>query len=177
MAISKQAIELIKHYESLHDGDLKTIGIQPKMDPLGIWTIGWGHVIIDPITGKFVKGKENYNKALSLYPNLDIKGAEFLLTHDLLAYESEVRKNVKVSLDDDQIGALVAFAYNIGMDAFKKSSALLQINAGNIVEGGKRMLLWNKGTLDGTKVVLKGLTFRRMSEQNLLVNKTLVFYN
>lgn len=29
-------IKLISHYESLHDGDLKMIGLQPKMDPVGI---------------------------------------------------------------------------------------------------------------------------------------------
>ena len=56
MAISKNAIDLIKHYESLHDGNLKEIGIQPKMDPVGIWTIGWGHAIADPITKQFLKG-------------------------------------------------------------------------------------------------------------------------
>jgi hypothetical protein len=29
-------IELITHYEGLHDGDLHMIGLQPKMDPVGI---------------------------------------------------------------------------------------------------------------------------------------------
>jgi len=33
-------IKLIVRYESLHDGDLKQIGLQPKMDPIGIWTEG-----------------------------------------------------------------------------------------------------------------------------------------
>jgi lysozyme len=27
-------------FEGLHDGDLKKIGLQPKKDPIGIWTEG-----------------------------------------------------------------------------------------------------------------------------------------
>lgn len=36
--MTPQLEQLIKHYESLHDGDLSAIGLQPKMDCLGIWT-------------------------------------------------------------------------------------------------------------------------------------------
>lgn len=177
MAISKNAIELIKHYESLHDGNLKEIGIQPKMDPLGIWTIGWGHAIVDPVTGKQLKGKENYKKALALFPGFNEQQATDLFVRDLAAYETAVRKELKVKLNDDQVGALVAFAYNIGIGGYRSSSALTNINNGNITEGGKRMLVWNKGTLNGKKVELKGLTYRRMSERDLLVSGVLKFYN
>lgn len=177
MAISRKAIDLIKHYESLHDGDLGKIGIQPKMDPLGIWTIGWGHAIVDPTTGKYLKGKENYKQALDLYPGFDDRQAEDLLVRELAAFESAVRKEVKVPLNDDQVGALVAFSYNIGISGFRISSALTNINKNNIPEGGNCLLKWNKGTVNGVKVELKGLTYRRMSERDLLVNGVLKFYN
>jgi hypothetical protein len=29
-------IDIITHFEGLHDGDLHVIGLQPKMDPVGI---------------------------------------------------------------------------------------------------------------------------------------------
>jgi len=177
MAISKNAIDLIKHYESLHDGNLKEIGIQPKMDPVGIWTIGWGHAIADPITKQFLKGKDNYNRALAFFPNFNEQQAEDLLIRDLSVFEAAVRKEVKPKLNDDQIGALVAFAFNIGVGGFKKSSALKFINQGDIKESGNRLLLWNKGTVGGQKIVLKGLTYRRMSERDLLVDGVLKFYN
>ena len=35
-----KGIDLIKEFESLHDGDLKQVGLQPKMCPAGIWTEG-----------------------------------------------------------------------------------------------------------------------------------------
>lgn len=177
MAISKKSIELIKHYESLHDGNLKEVGIQPKLDPVGIWTIGWGHAIVDPITGKYVRDKANEKRARELFPNFTAQQAEDLLVRDLSAYETEVRKAVKIKLNDDQIGALVSFAYNVGVAALQSSSALVQLNKGNIPDAGNRLLLWNKGTINGVKVELKGLTYRRMSERDLLVSGVLKYYN
>lgn len=46
MKTSENGIILIKHYESLHDGDLSRIGLQPKMCPAGYWTEGYGHAIL-----------------------------------------------------------------------------------------------------------------------------------
>jgi lysozyme len=40
MKISEKGLDLIKHFESLHDGDLTIVGLQPKMCPAGIWTEG-----------------------------------------------------------------------------------------------------------------------------------------
>lgn len=177
MPITKKAIDLIKHYESLHDGNLKEIGIQPKLDPVGIWTIGWGHAIVDPLTGKYVRDKANEKRARELFPNFTAQQAEDLLVRDLAAYETPVRKAVKVKLNDDQIGALVSFAYNVGIGSFNSSSALTFLNQNNIAEAGNRLLLWNKGTINGKKVELKGLTYRRMSERDLLVSGVLKFYN
>lgn len=179
MALTQKAIDLIKHYESLHDGDLKQVGIQPKLDPVDIWTIGWGHAIVDPVTGQFVKGAANKAKAAALFPNFDLRQAEDLLQRDTAAYEAAVRKLIpaSVKLNDDQIGALTAMAYNIGVGNFSNSSTLNAIKVGDIKTAGEKMLLWNKGTVNGQKVVLNGLTYRRMSERDLLVSGVLKFYN
>ncbi|MDX2130313.1 MAG: lysozyme [Chloroherpetonaceae bacterium] len=177
MPISENAIKLIKHYESLHDGNLKELGIQPKMDPVGIWTIGWGHAIVDPITRQFVRGKENYKRALELFPNFDDRQADDLFLRDISAFEKAVRNAVKPKLDDNQIGALTSFAYNVGTGSFLRSSALKFINQKNIAEAGARLLVWNKAKVNGQLVELKGLTYRRMSERDLLVTGVLKFYN
>jgi hypothetical protein len=47
MKTSNVGIQLIQEFESLHDGDLTMIGLQPKMDPIGIWTEGYGHAMRD----------------------------------------------------------------------------------------------------------------------------------
>ena len=147
------------------------------MDPVGIWTIGWGHANVDPVTKKQLKGAESYARALALFPGFDLRQAEDLLVRDLAAFESAVRNVVKIGLNDDQIGALTSLAYNIGVANFNSSSALKNINLGNIPEAGNSMLLWNKSTVNGVRVELKGLTYRRMSERDLLVEGVLKFYN
>jgi hypothetical protein len=58
-----QLEQLIKHYESLHDGDLSAIGLQPKMDSLGIWTEGWGSVVYDG-NNRVIRGIENKVKLM-----------------------------------------------------------------------------------------------------------------
>ena len=58
MKTGKLGIKLIKEFESLHDGDLKKIGLQPKMDPIGIWTEGYGRAMRDK-KGNFLKGIGN----------------------------------------------------------------------------------------------------------------------
>ena len=78
-------ISLIKFYESLHDGDLKKIGLQPKMCPAGIWTVGYGHALRD-IDGTWLKGVAGYQRILEIYPDLEtitIEEAEELLEEDL----------------------------------------------------------------------------------------------
>ena len=45
---------IVTYYESLHDGDLKMIGLQPKMCPVGIWTEGYGSAIT--IDGSGISG-------------------------------------------------------------------------------------------------------------------------
>jgi GH24 family phage-related lysozyme (muramidase) len=45
--INNNGLQLEEHYESLNDGDLTLIGLQPKMDCCGIWTEGWGHAMVD----------------------------------------------------------------------------------------------------------------------------------
>ncbi len=175
--MSPKAIQLIKHYESLHDGDLKEVGIQPKLDPVGIWTIGWGHAIIDPLNGKFLRGKENYKRAKDLFPGFNIQQAEDLFLRDISVFQKEVSRLVGIRLNPDQLGALTSFCYNIGIGNFRKSSALKRIKLGDLKGCGDALLLWNKGTINGMKVVLKGLTYRRMSERDLLVKGELKFYN
>ena len=45
MKTGTKGIELIKSFESLHDGDLSKIGLQPKMCPAQIWTEGYGRAM------------------------------------------------------------------------------------------------------------------------------------
>ena len=64
MKTSQVGINLIKHFEGLHDGDLKEIGLQPKKCPAGIWTQGYGSAMRDK-NGNFLKGNVMPNVTIS----------------------------------------------------------------------------------------------------------------
>ena len=177
--IAAKAIELIKHYEGIHDGDLKTIGLQPKACPVGIWTVGYGRALTHPKTGKFLKGIADKAVALSLYPSLTEQQATEMLKEDLSRFESSVRHLVKKPINEEQMGACVSLCYNIGVGNFTKSSVLRHINNSKMDLAAEAFLLWNKGNIDADPEleVLPGLTFRRRSERHLFLTGQLVIFN
>jgi GH24 family phage-related lysozyme (muramidase) len=84
--------------------------------------------------------------------------------------EKYVKLYVTVQLTQNQFDALVSFTFNIGGGGALKSSSLLKkINAGEtsaaVIEA--KFGLWNKGTVKGKLVELKGLTIRREQEANI----------
>lgn len=113
MKTGQKGVDLIKHFEGLHDGDLNMIGLQPKMCPAGIWTEGYGRAMRDN-NGKFIRGISN--KALA-YSRITINNeveAEQALRQDLSVYENIVLKRIKVELNQSQFDALVSHTYNTG---------------------------------------------------------------
>ncbi len=157
-------ITLIKSFESLHDGDLSKIGLQPKMDPVGIWTEGWGHAIVDE-NGEFVRGKDKMQLAYKLAKIKTEEEADQILFEDLGPREKTVNKMVKVKLNQNQFDALVSFVYNIGSGNFQKSSVLKWLNLGELKTAADSFKLFNKA---GGEVML-GLIRRRLAEKELFL--------
>src|SRR5918994_5079094 len=99
--INDAGLELIKSFEGIPDGDPTTVNIDPYLDPIGIWTIGWGHAI--SVGGKFLRGKEKRKAARDLYPGgITLEQAEQLLRGDLLDTCRDVAALVKAPLTDNQ---------------------------------------------------------------------------
>jgi lysozyme len=88
-----------------------------------------------------------------------------LLIYTLPGFVTDVRKMCQNKGDDNQIGAFVDLAYNIGDTNFGSSSALKYFLNGNVTSVGFGIEMWDKS---GGKV-LKGLQRRRRAER-------LVFY-
>jgi lysozyme len=165
MKTNDDGIELIKHFESLHDGDLTLIGIQPKKDPIGIWTIAYGHALIDPVTKRFLKGDADKAAAYKVMTDLTLQQAEDLLQSDLITFEKHVDSYVKVPLTENQFSALVSFTFNVGSGNLKSSTLLRLLNTGMYDLASKEFIRWNKG--EGK--VLRGLTLRREAEAKLFL--------
>jgi len=170
MKTGELGIKLIKYYEGLHDGNLTTIGLQPKECPAGIWTVGYGHALEDK-DGGWLKGKTGYDKIKTQYPEyltLTEEQASELLTKELESYERKI-DSLKLTLSQNEFDALVSFIYNLGFGALQKSTLLKRIIAksGDIKEA---FLMWNK--CNGK--VLLGLTKRRETEAILFLTGKLI---
>ncbi|WP_237715961.1 lysozyme [Rubrivivax gelatinosus] len=126
-----EGLELVKSFEGIPDGDPSTVNIDPYLDPVGIWTIGWGHAIADS-AGRWLRGPAARDQALAAYPGgITRAQAETLLRADLLDACRDVQRLVTVSLTDAQFGALVSFAFNLGAGSLMKSTLLKKLNAGD----------------------------------------------
>lgn len=158
MKTSQIGIDLIKHFEGLHDGDLSTIGLQPKMCPAGIWTEGYGRAMCDD-KGNFIKGIENKKLAYSRITIRTEEQAEKALAEDLPPYERQVILKAKRPLKQNEFDALVSHRYNTG-----GSSTLTEMSNS---QNPLLKLWWTAHYIMGGGKRLNGLIERRKAEAKL----------
>lgn len=164
-----EGLELVKSFEGCPDGDPTTVNLDPYLDPIGIWTIGWGHAIADT-TGRWYTGPEDRAAARAAYPGgITLAQAETLLRADLLDACRDVQRLVKVPVDDGQFGALVSFAFNLGGGALQSSTLLRMLNGGRPDGAADQFLVWNKARVSGRLEALPGLTRRRRAERAMFI--------
>lgn len=142
--ISRAAIDLIKRFE----------GYRSKAAQLadGRWTIGYGHTL----TAR--EGAE-----------VSEKDAEALLLYDLIAVAHAVNEHVYTPLNQNQFDALCCFAFNIGVENFRRSSVLRRINEGQLLQAACGMELWRKADFEGERIVIDALVRRRAAEKTLFL--------
>ena len=101
--MTQQGLDLIKKYEGLR--------LEAYKCPAGVWTIGYGHT----------KG---------VYKGMSItkEEAEKLLQQDVSVFELQVINTVG-KLKACKIDALVSFAYNVGVAAFRRSTLCRKVKA------------------------------------------------
>jgi lysozyme len=160
MKTNQEGINLIKHFESLHDGNLKQIGLQPKMDPIGIWTEGYGRAMRDD-KGNFIKGAANIELAYKKSKIHTEEDAIKALTEDLGPREHIVAQNIEVPINENQFSALVSYVYNTG-----GSNTLYELI--NKKATSKDIRTWiQQHYIKADGIILNGLILRRKAEANL----------
>jgi lysozyme len=87
-----------------------------------------------------------------------------MTVRDYQKHEQAVLKGITVPLNVNQQTALTFFCYNVGISACMDSTAFRKTNAGDYRAGCQAMALFNKVTVNGRKVVSKGLVNRRAAE-------------
>ena len=113
------------------------------------WTIGYGHTGPDVFEGLSITQQR----------------AEELLRQDLGRFEDGVNDALAESANttENQFGAMVSLAFNIGLGNFAKSSVLREHNEGTYEAAADAFRMWNKAA--GKE--MKGLTRRRDEERSL----------
>jgi lysozyme len=145
MNITKETLDLIKEYEGLK--------LQPYICSAGKATIGYGNTYYED--GSPVKISD---------PPITKNQAELLFLTLIDQFKAKITKLIIQDLTDNQFGALLSFAYNVGIGNFRRSTLLKKVNVNpedpSIAD---EFLKWNKA---GGKI-LNGLKRRRRAEVNL----------
>ncbi len=139
---NKNGLLLIKSFEGLR--------LKAYKDAVGIWTIGYG-------TTRGVRPGQVISEA---------QAVQFLQA-DLTRFEKSIHPVIKTPINDNQFSALACFTYNVGPGAFRSSTLLRKLNAGDIRGAADELLRWDKA---GGRT-LAGLTRRRKAERALFLGE------
>lgn len=115
--------------------------------PAGVLTIGVGHTGPDVKEGQMI----------------DYAEAVRLLYGDMAEADDAIDELVEVPLSENQRAALLSFIFNVGRNAFRQSTLLRLLNAGNYAAASLQFARWDKAG----KVQLPGLVKRRAKEREL----------
>lgn len=125
-------------------------------DVAGYWTIGYGHL---------VKAGEPYFP-YGARRTITQAEADQLLDDDTKSAWNAVDTSVRVPLKDSQRAALVSLTFNIGNGAFKSSTLLKKLNAGQYALAGDEFMKW----VHANSVRIPGLVARRTRERELFLS-------
>lgn len=144
MHLSQRGLDFIASHEGWRSAAYK--------DAAGYWTIGYGH--------KIVSG-DGFNPRSVI----NVEQGMALLRRDVASVEKCLSESVRVPLNQSQYDALVSFVYNIGCGAFKSSTLLRELNAGNYPRAADQFGAW---VYAGGRVQT-ALAQRRASEKQLFL--------
>lgn len=144
--INQSTVDLVKEFEGFRS--------EAYLCPSKVWTIGYGittsaGIGVTPVRGMTVTREE----------------AERHLRLALGRFADQIRPHITVPVNDNEFGACLSLAYNIGATAFRRSTLLKRLNAGDRAGAAAEFAKWNKG---GGKV-LPGLVRRREAERALFM--------
>lgn len=148
--IGPRAVALMHHFEGCKLTAYKC--------PAGVWTIGWGNTFYED--GRKVQPGDTITQAR----------ADELFGLVVADFERGVER-MAPGAPPSQFGAMVSFAYNVGLGALEGSTLLRKHKAGDIAGAAAEFLKWDKSRGQ----VMPGLTRRRQAERLLYLNDTAAF--
>lgn len=122
-----------------------------------------------PVTIGYGQTRRN-GRAIEMGETITEAEADLWLRQEVARVAGVVEGLVKVPLTDNQFGALISFTYNVGDEAFRKSTLLKKLNAGDYAAVPGELAKWKFN--DGK--VMEGLINRRAAEAGLWVKGSFV---
>ena len=123
-------------------------------DMVGVWTIGYGTTAMAGLGITPAKGM-----------TITQERADDLLRQGVDKFAATVDALITANVNANEFGACVLLAYNIGPNAFARSTVLRELNAGNKDRAAAAFKMWNKA---GGEIV-QGLINRRNAEVTLFL--------
>jgi lysozyme len=150
MQVGQRGKNLFKEWEGLITHEY--------LDSGGAPTIGIGHLLTrsQRTSGKLVIG----GRAVDYRDGLTDQQCWDLLDQDLGDSEGTVNEAVKVPMNQNQFDALVSFTFNVGDNAFRRSTLLKLLNQGQYDQVPEQLRRWIR---DNGHIV-QGLINRREKE-------------
>ncbi len=142
--VSRSGIELLKDFEGLRR--------QSAQLPDGRWTIGYGHT-----------------KSARAGVTITEADAAALLQYDLIEVVNAVNDWIFTPVTQNQFDALVCFAFNLGLEAFRASTVLRRVNEGSMLQAAWSLEMWRKAEFEGHEFVVDALVRRRAAEKALFL--------
>ena len=140
MQVSKECVNFIKKWEGFRGKSYKCAA--------NVWTIGYGHTH-------------------GVKPGMTISESEAseILRKDIATFASAVSSIVKAPLSQHQFDALVSFCFNVGIEAFRKSTLVKKLNQRMYHSASLEFERW----IHGGGKRLKGLENRRKEEKEMFL--------
>lgn len=140
--MNKKAMDIIKECEGFR--------AKAYYCPAGKVTIGYGHT-----------------KGVKIGDECSEDDSEAWLVEDMHDAANAVKRLVTVPLNDNQMGALISFVFNLGGNKIKNSTLIRKLNAGDYEGAANELPRWVYSGGD----ILSGLKKRRDLERNLFLSK------
>jgi lysozyme len=168
MILTPEVLKKLKHHEGVR--------LKPYLCPAHIWTIGVGHVLYqDQIKLPMARVGAAAN-AKTIRKDYPLKGpdnrvwtmeeVDELLAQDLKTFTRGVDRLVNGRATIGQFGALVSFAFNVGLGNLQRSTIRQKHLRGDYEGAAEAFMMWTKA--GGRE--LPGLVNRRKDERALYLS-------
>lgn len=146
--VNSATLALVKQFEGLY--------LEAYLCPARVWTIGYGHT-----------GRQHNDGSVHDGRKITAAEADAFLIDDLQKFRDGVTKRIKPEvlalMNENMIGALVSFVFNLGLGNFEQSTLRARINARRWIDCIPEFAKWVNA--DGRP--LRGLVRRRAAEASL----------